>query len=157
MNLKFHNKKISGILTVLPENEVNFDDEIENYNFSRSQSMRLKMIMGYNKKRVVTKGTTVSDLCVFGMNFLFEKNLLDKDEIDAIILVTTSPDHFLPPTSHIIQGKLGLKQDMFCMDINQGCSGYIVGLNQAFLLLEQDSINKVVLTTLCFINRTNLC
>ena len=50
MNLKFHNKKITGILTVLPENEVNFDDEIDNYDCSRGQSMKLKLIMGYGKK-----------------------------------------------------------------------------------------------------------
>lgn len=145
MNLKFHNKKITGILTILPEIEVKYDDGIDNYNFSRAQSMKLKLIMGYNKRRIVKKGTTASDLCIFGLKYLFEKNLLNKDDIDALILVTQTPDHILPPTSHIIHGKLDLKQDMICMDINQGCSGYIVGLNQAFLLLEQEEINKVVL------------
>ncbi|MGB5667785.1 MAG: ketoacyl-ACP synthase III, partial [Maribacter sp.] len=85
MNLKFHNKKITGILTVLPENEVNFDDEIDNYDFSRGQSMKLKLIMGYGKRRVVKEGTTVSDLCIFGMNYLFDNNLLKKDDIDALI------------------------------------------------------------------------
>lgn len=145
MNLKFHNKKISGILAILPEKEVRFEDEIDNYNFSKSQSMKLKLVMGYNKRRIVTEGTTCSDLCVYGMNYLFEENLLNKDDIDALILVTQSPDHFMPATSHIIHGKLGLKQDMYCVDITQGCSGYIIGLNQAFMLLEQDEINKVVL------------
>ncbi|MEZ2415488.1 3-oxoacyl-ACP synthase III family protein [Muriicola sp. E247] len=144
MNLKFHKKKITGILTVLPENEVNFDDEIDNYDFSRGQSMKLKLIMGYGKRRVVKEGTTASDLCIFGLNYLFDNNFLKKDEIDAIILVTQSPDHFVPATSHIIQGKLDLKQDMVCLDINQACSGYPIGLNQAFMLLDQEEINKVV-------------
>lgn len=145
MYLKFKDKKITGILTVLPKNEVSFDDEIENYTFSTSQSIKLKTVMGYNKRRVVKEGTTVSDLCVFGLTYLFEKELLKRQDIDALILVTQSPDYFMPPTSHIIHGKLNLKQDMICMDINQGCSGYIVGLNQAFFLLEQEDINKVVL------------
>lgn len=145
MNLKFQNKKITGILTVLPEKEIKFEDEIDNYNFSNSQSMKLKLIMGYNKRRIVNEGVTVSDLCVFGMNHLFNNKLLNKNEIDALILVTQSPDYFMPPTSHIIHGKLGLKQDMVCMDINQGCSGYVIGLNQAFMLLEQKEIKKVVL------------
>lgn len=145
MNLKFHNKKITGILTVLPVNEVEFEDELDNYNFSRSQSMKLKLVMGFNKRRVITKGTTSSDLCIHGMQYLFNNNLLNKNDIDALILVTQSPDYFMPPTSHVIQGKLDLKQDIVCMDINQGCSGYIIGLNQAFMLLEQDEINKVVL------------
>lgn len=145
MNLKFKNKKITGILTVIPESEINFDDEVENYNFTKSQSMKLKLIMGFNKRRVVKTGTTTSDLCIFGLNYLFNNNLLKKEDIDALVLVTQSPDYFTPPTSHVIQGKLDLKKDMVCLDINQGCSGYIVGLNQAFMLLEQPEINKVVL------------
>lgn len=145
MKLEFKNKKISGILTILPKNEISFDEEIEDYNFSRGQSMKLKLIMGFDKRRVVTEGTTASDLCIFGMNYLFDRGLLRKEEIDALILVTQSPDHFMPPTSNIIHGKLDLNEDVICMDINQGCSGYILGLFQAYMLLEQDSIQKVVL------------
>ena len=85
MNLKFQNKKITGILTVLPENEIKFEEEIDNYNFSKSQSMKLKFIMGYNKRRVVKEGTTVSDLCIYGLNYLFDKARIKKDEIDAMI------------------------------------------------------------------------
>ena len=61
---------------------------------------------------------------------------------DALILVTQSPDYFMPPTSNVIQGRLNLKQDMLCLDINQGCAGFVIGLIQAFLLLEQESIRK---------------
>ncbi|MRX63749.1 3-oxoacyl-ACP synthase III family protein [Maribacter luteus] len=144
MNLKFKNKKITGILTVLGEDEIKFDDEIANYGFTKSQSMKLKMVMGYNKRRVVKKGTTTSDLCVFGLNYLFDKGLLKKEDIDAMILISQSPDHLMPATSYIVHGRLGLKQDMACIDINQGCAGYVTGLSQAFMLLEQDEIKKVV-------------
>lgn len=145
MNLTFQNKKITGLLTVIPKNEVKFDDEAANYNFPIQKSLRLKKIMGYDKHRVVDEDTCVSDLCVFGLEHLIESNFLKKDDIDALILVTQTPDHFIPPTSNIIQGRLGLKQDMICMDINQGCAGYLLGLIQAFMLLDQDSIKKVVL------------
>lgn len=145
MNLKFHNKTITGILTVLPANEVKFEDEIGNYNFSVAKSLKLKMAMGYNAHRIVEDGVTISDLCVFGLNHLFDNELLKKEDIDALILVTQSPEYFMPPTSNVIQGKLGLKQDMICMDINQGCAGFEIGLFQAFMLLDQEEINKVVL------------
>lgn len=145
MNLTFNNKSITGILTILPANEVKFEDEMENYNFSVAKSLKLKMAMGYNKHRIVENGATISDLCVFGLNHLFEKELLKKEDVDALILVTQSPEYFMPPTSNVIQGKLGLKQDMICMDINQGCAGFEIGLFQSFMLLEQDEINKVVL------------
>jgi 3-oxoacyl-[acyl-carrier-protein] synthase III len=145
MNFIFNEKKITGILTILPDNEVQFDDELDNYNFSHSKSFKLKMTMGYNTRRIVKDDVCVSDLCVYGLNYLFEKNLLLKDEIDAIVLVTQSPDYIMPPTSNVIQGSLGLKHDMICMDINQGCAGFVIGLFQAFMLLNQDQIHKVIL------------
>ena len=101
--------------------------------------------MGYGKRRVAKKGVCSSDLCEFGMNYLFDNNLLKKDEIDALILVTQSPDHFMPATSNILHGKLGLKKDIVCLDVTQGCCGFIIGLIQGFMLLEQKNINKVVL------------
>lgn len=145
MNFHFNNKKISGILTVLPENEVAFEDEMGNYNFSEAKSLKLKSAMGFNKKRIVKQGVTGSDLCLHGLNYLFDINLLQKNEIDALILVTQTPDYIMPPTSNVIQGILGLKHDMLCLDINQGCAGYVIGLIQAFMLLDQDSVKKVVL------------
>jgi 3-oxoacyl-[acyl-carrier-protein] synthase-3 len=145
MNLKFKNKRISGILTILPRNEIRFEDEIANYNFSPAKSLKLKLTMGYDKRRIVEDGVCTSDLCIKGLNYLFDQNLLQREEIDALILVTQSPDYLMPPTSNIIQGKLGLKQDMLCLDINQGCAGFIIGLIQAFSLLEQEAIKKVVL------------
>lgn len=145
MKFSFQNKKISGILTVVPKNIVKFDDEIANYNFSQKQSQKLKSIMGYEQKRVVVEGVCSSDLCEYGMNYLFENNLLKREDVDALVLVTQSPDFFMPATSNILHGKLGLKKDILCLDISQGCCGYIIGLIQSFMLLEQKNINKVVL------------
>jgi 3-oxoacyl-[acyl-carrier-protein] synthase-3 len=145
MILNFKNKKITGILTVLPSKEVKFEDEMENYNFSTAKSLKLKMAMGYNTHRVVDDNVSSSDLAVYGLNYLFENNLLNKQDLDGLILVTQSPDYFMPPTSNVVQGKLGLKNDMICLDINQGCAGFIIGLMQSFMLLDQKSINKVAL------------
>lgn len=145
MNLTFRNKKITGILTVIPSNKVTFEEEMSNYSFSQSKSLKLKATMGYNKHHIVEEGVCVSQLCTFGLSYLFDHNLLKKEDIDALVLVTQSPDYFMPPTSSVIQGALGLKQDIICMDINQGCAGYIVGLIQSFMMLDQPTINKVVL------------
>jgi 3-oxoacyl-[acyl-carrier-protein] synthase-3 len=145
MHLTFKNKKITGVLSVLPENEIRFSEEIGNYNFTEKQSVKLGKIMGYGTQRIVDNNTCVSDLCVFGMNYLFDNNLLDKESIGALVLCTQSPDYFLPATSNVISGKIGLSQDVISMDINQGCAGFEVGLMQAFMLLDTGSIDKVVL------------
>jgi len=145
MNLFFRNKRISSILTVLPKRISYFDDEMEKFNFSKSQSNKLKSIMGYNKHRIIDNQTCSSDLCIYGINKLKEENIINFDEIDALVVITQSPDYFMPPTSSIIHGVLNLKKDMICLDINQGCAGYIIGLIEAFMLLDQPLINKVAL------------
>lgn len=145
MKFRFSNKTIDGILTVVPSNVVKFDDELENYSFSEAKSKKLKKIMGFEQHRIVEGETCASDLCVHGLDHLLRTGALAKDEIDALILITQTPDHFIPPTSNIIQGRLGLKDDMLCMDINQGCAGYILGLFQAFMLLDQEGISTVVI------------
>lgn len=94
MKLLFHNKRISGILTVLPEKEVLFEDEMDNYNFSHAKSLKLKLAMGYNKHRIVEKGVCVSDLCCYGLDYLITNKRIEKEEIDALVLVTQSPDLF---------------------------------------------------------------
>lgn len=145
MDLKFKNKRVSGILTILPKRVVTFEEEMGNYNFPEKKSLRLKKVMGYNTHRVAAEGQCSSDFCIAGLQYLFDNNLLNKDEIDALLFVSQSPDYFMPPTSNLIQGHFGLKHDMICLDINQGCAGFEIGLIQAFMLLEQESINKVVL------------
>lgn len=153
MNLKFQNKKITSILTILPKKEVKFEDEMGNYNFSEAKSLKLKLAMGYNKHRIVEDGVCISDLCIYGLNYLFDKRILNKNDIDALILVTQSPDYIMPPTSNVIQGKLGLKQNIICLDINQGCAGYIIGLIESFMLLDQPTIKKVVLLNADILSR----
>jgi 3-oxoacyl-[acyl-carrier-protein] synthase-3 len=153
MKMLFENKKITGILTVIPKNELLFDEEIPNYNFSAANSMKLKKIMGYDRHRIVNENACVSDLCVHGLNYLFENRLLAPEEIDALILVTQTPDYFMPPTSNIIQGALGLNNDILCLDINQGCAGFILGLLQAFTLLGNPAFNKVVLMNADILSR----
>jgi 3-oxoacyl-[acyl-carrier-protein] synthase-3 len=145
MDFFFKNKACTGLMVVMPENERLFLDDMKEFNFPESRSLKLKEVMGYDKHRVVKSDECVSDLAVFGLEKLFDDNLLSKDDIDGLVVVTQSPDYFMPATSSVIQGKLELKEDIFCMDIPQGCAGFIVGLMQSFMMLDQKAINKVVL------------
>lgn len=145
MKLKFHNKKITGILAVVPDKVLHFDDEMQNYEFSVETSIKLKKTMGYDSHRIFDEGLCISDVAVFAMEKIFSDFGIAKDSIDALILVTETPDYLMPPTSNVIQGRLGLKEDMICLDINQGCAGFEIGLIQAFMMLEQEEINRVAL------------
>jgi 3-oxoacyl-[acyl-carrier-protein] synthase-3 len=145
MNFKFQRKRISGILTVLPTQEISFIEEMKNYNFPEESSRKLMEVMGYNKRRVAPPGVCLSDLAVFGLQHLFQRGLLAPEEIDALLVISNSHDYIVPPTSNVIQGRLCLKQSMLCLDLNQACAGYVIGLLQALPLLDQESIRKVVI------------
>ena len=145
MDFLFKHKRIAGILTVLPARAVKFEDEMSSYNFSPAKCMKLKLAMGYNEHRLAAPGQTSSDFCAFGLQYLFDNSLLKPEEIDALLFVSQSPDYFLPPTSNILHGRFGLRQDCLCMDINQGCAGFELGMIQACLLLDQPAVKKVVL------------
>src|SRR4030042_186218 len=133
-NYKLSNKRISGIISVVPKNKVRFADEISNYGFSKEKCIDLKKTLGFDERRIVADAECASDLCLFGIEYLLERGLLSSHDIGAIVYVTQTPDHFMPPTSCIIHGKLQCSRDVLCFDINQGGAGYIYALIQAFLL-----------------------
>ena len=153
MNFLFQDKAVTGLLLVVPENERLFLDDMKEFNFSPARSLKLKEVMGYDRHRLVTDGVCTSDLVVHGFEYLFANGLLVRDDFDALVLVTQTPDYLVPPTSSVIQGRLKLKHDIICMDINQGCAGYVMGLMQAFLLLDQPSIRRVVLVNADVLSR----
>lgn len=147
MYFSFKNKRITGIALILPKNERSFMDDMKLFNADEKRSLRLAKVMGYDRHRIAPEDVAASDMVEFGFNRLFESSDIQREDIDALVYVTASPDQFLPPTSRILHGKLGLRQDAYCIDITQGCCAFEEGLLQAFLLLDQPSVHKVALVT----------
>lgn len=151
MILDFKGKKISGVLSILPENEYLFEDEAADPGDIKNR--RLKRIIGFGARRRVKGTTTLSDMLLYGVNHLLEENRIKKEEIGAIVVSTLSPDYLLPQISNILQGEMRLGKDVYCVDIMQACAGYVVGLIQAFMLLEHLGDKKVLVCTGEIFNR----
>lgn len=145
MQMVFKGKKITGMLSILPETVYEFDDETKN--FPKNRAARLKKIMGYGKRRRVKRETTTSELCLFGMHYLLDHGMLRKEDIGAIIVVTLTPDYFVPHVSNIIHGECELSDDVICIDIPQACTGLLLGLMEAFMLLDHMKGKKAVVFT----------
>lgn len=145
METVFKGKKITSMLGILPETVGLFDHEVDNYSFPTKQTLRLKKVMGYNQHRLAKETSTVSDFAVYGLNYMLENGWIGKENIGAVITLTLCPDHFIPQISNIVQAKCGLDTGMICMDIAQGCCGFLLGLMQSFLLLDHLGDKKVIL------------
>ena len=144
MKTVFRGKKISGLMSVVPETVVKFEDEVNNYTFPPKQTLRLQKVMGYKQHRVVKETTATSDLCAAGLEYMLREGYIRKEEIGGVVVACTVPDHFIPPVSSLLHGKFGLDDEIVCLDISQGCAGFLVGLMEAFLLLEYMPDRKVV-------------
>lgn len=82
------------------------------------------------KQRYFAKDELTSDLAVkAGINALTDANITAED-LDLIIIATTTPDLTFPSTASIVQTKLGAKNAM-CFDVQAVCSGFIYGLSIA--------------------------
>ena len=145
MITEFTGKKITAMLGVLPETIGYFDDEVNNYSFPPKQTMRLKKVMGYNQHRLAKNSSTVSDFAVYGLNYILEHEWFSRNEIGAGVVVTLCPDYFVPHISNTVQAKCDLNTDVLCVDIAQGCCGFLHGLMQSFMLLEHLVNKKVIL------------
>ncbi|MES2330091.1 MAG: ketoacyl-ACP synthase III [Bacteroidota bacterium] len=97
------------------------------------------------KKRYISASTeTAVDMAVKAAVKLFATEE-EKNAIDCLILVTQSPDYVLPASACIVQEQLGLKKNCLGFDVNQGCSGFIVGLALAASLVESKTAGTVLL------------
>jgi 3-oxoacyl-[acyl-carrier-protein] synthase-3 len=68
-----------------------------------------------------------------------------KDDIDAIIFATMTPDHFFPGNGPIVQAKMGFAESIPTFDIRQQCSGFLYGLDLADSLIRSGKYARVLL------------
>jgi 3-oxoacyl-[acyl-carrier-protein] synthase III len=85
---------------------------------------------GIKERRI---GGTTSGLAIEAGLAALAKAGRRPDEIDAVILATTTPDQIVPGTSAAVQHGIGVQGGAF--DVNAACSGFVYGLAVAHGLL----------------------
>lgn len=109
------------------------------------QSIKFAKNTGFSKLAISSENITTADLCLKAAKELFKKTDIKPNEIDALIFLTQTPNWHLPATSHYLQNELGLSNDVFCLDVNEGCAGYEHGLYLASLLVSSNQCENVLL------------
>lgn len=142
----FNNVKVSAIQAVVPNNCLNIDDEIEYYNNDEKLLQRNKKILGLGTRYIVDEGVTLCDLSEFAAKKLIEKLDIDKNEIDTLVVTSTSHDYLYPASACILQDRLGLKEDCACFDLSGlACSAYVYALRTCFSLVQSGASKKCLL------------
>lgn len=138
--LEIKNVRIAGFSAAVPK------DVEENSSLSLFKDEEASTFMATTgvERRHIAKDQLVSDLCCEASERLMKDLNWQKEEIDALILVTQAPDYILPATSCILQNRLGLSQECYCLDISLGCSGWVYGLSVVAGLLGSGMMKKAL-------------
>lgn len=90
---------------------------------------------GIVERHFAAEDEQASDMAVHASQRALEAAGVSVDEIDLVIVATTTPDNILPSTACILQDKLGIKNGA-AFDMQAVCSGFIYALTTADLFIR---------------------
>ena len=119
--------RIAGTGSYLPEKVLTNDDLAKMVDTSDEW---IAARTGIRERHVAAEGETTSDLGYQAALRALEAAGVAADEIDLIVVGTTTPDLIFPSTACLIQHKLGVA-GCPAFDVNAACSGFIYALTIA--------------------------
>ncbi len=94
----------------------------------------IKQRTGIAQRHVVADGQLTSDLAYRAAINALENANMTADDIDVIVLATTTPDDTFPATAAQVQNRLGA-YNAFAFDVQAVCAGFVYALTVAESLL----------------------
>jgi len=138
--MKLNNIGIIGIGSYAPKKTITNND-IDLLNIG-TNSEWTKEKLGIEERRVV-EDELPSDLAYHAAIDAIKDANIDKEDIDLIIVATSSPDRISPSTAIIMAKRLDVKKPAF--DINAVCTGFVYGLQIASTLISTKQYKNILL------------
>jgi len=113
--------RIAGVSTCVPPTRVDNLDLGERY--GAEDVRKVVSMAGVRHRHVVGEELTAVDLCTEAARRLLDRLGWAPESITGLIMVTQSPDHFLPSSACLVHAKLGLPVECAAFDMGPGCSG----------------------------------
>lgn len=127
--------KIMGTGSYLPEKV------LTNYDLEKMVDTSHQWIVertGIHQRHIAEDSQTTSDLALQAANRAIEAAGIKKQEIDLIIVATTTADRVFPSTACLLQEKLGI-QGCPAFDIQAVCTGFVYALSVADKFIRSGS------------------
>ena len=86
---------------------------------------------GIHQRHIAADDESTSDLALQASQRAIEAAGIDPQQIDLIIVGTTTPDMVFPSTACLLQNKLGIHSGGPAFDVQAVCSGFIYALSTA--------------------------
>jgi acetoacetyl-CoA synthase len=92
---------------------------------------------GVRERRIAAPREATSDLAVVAAARAIESAGVGADDIDLIVLATSTPDQPIPATACTVQARLGIRRAV-ALDVDAVCTGFVYGLQIARAMLVTD-------------------
>lgn len=136
------NVRLAGVSACVPKNIVKTAD-IDL--FTTEEADTFDKTVGIKERRIAPDDICASDLCQSAAEKLLGELGWEKESIDVLIFESVTGDYKTPPTSCLLQDRLGLSEDCFCLDIPMGCCGCMYAINVASGLLTTGNAKRALL------------
>ncbi|WP_020396304.1 beta-ketoacyl-ACP synthase III [Thiolinea disciformis] len=83
------------------------------------------------RQRHMADDATALDLAEFAALRAIEAAGKNREDIDLIVMGTSTPDLVFPSTACLLQGRLGIRNGGAAFDVNAACSGFVYALSVA--------------------------
>lgn len=113
--------------------------------FTQDEADTFDATVGIKNRYLASDDVCASDLCADAAERLITELGWEKESIDVLIFGSVTGDYKTPPTSGILQARLGLSQDCFVLDVPMGCCGCMYAINVAGNLLSAGTAKRAIL------------
>jgi 3-oxoacyl-[acyl-carrier-protein] synthase-3 len=98
---------------------------------------------GIKKRHIAAEGELTSDIATKAALKTLENSGVSVEEIDLIILATTTPDLTFPATATTVQAKIGAK-NAFAFDVQAVCSGFVYAVATADNFIKSKQVRNAL-------------
>lgn len=132
--------RIAGVGSHLPARILSNDEISEMVDTSDSW---IRERTGIRQRHIAAEGETTADLAEVAASRAMESAGLGAEDIDLIVMATTTPDFTFPATATQIQARLGITQGA-AFDVQAVCTGFIYALSVADNFIARGQAQNVL-------------
>ncbi len=99
---------------------------------------------GIHERHIAAEGEFTSDLATQAARRALEAASLQSNDIDLLLVATTTPDLVFPSTACSVQTKLGMTNGKPAFDLQAVCSGFIYALTVADQFIKTGAAKNVM-------------
>ncbi|SMC41578.1 beta-ketoacyl-ACP synthase III [Primorskyibacter flagellatus] len=131
---------VAGIGHYLPERVVP-NSEFEKSLDTSDEWIRARS--GIERRHFAAEGQTTSNLATQAAQAALDDAGLTPDDIDALIVATSTADLTFPSAATMVQAQLGMRQG-FAFDVQAVCAGFVFAMANANALIVSGQVKRVM-------------